>query len=63
LQPKPFSVNTPLQVTPNPLKFGTLNTDTHGQHRGMTMASSDPNGYDSLERRMMPVDASLMQYR
>jgi hypothetical protein len=71
LQPKLFSVNAPLQVTPNPVKFGTLNAGTqfgmqstshpHAQHRGVAMTSS--NGYDPLERRMMPVDASLMQYR
>ncbi|KIM25231.1 hypothetical protein M408DRAFT_222188 [Serendipita vermifera MAFF 305830] len=64
LQPKAFSVSTPMQVTPNPVQFGSLSTgQSFAPHYGLGTSNAGSNFDRRGPATTMPIDASLMQYR
>jgi hypothetical protein len=74
LQAKPFAVNTPLQVTPNPVQFGNLNSfgGTFNTSQAMQMNANGNRqqfyaaSNEALSSRgpgFAHLDAALLQYR
>jgi hypothetical protein len=55
LEAKPFAVNAPLQVTPNPIQVGTLNRD---QSLPFYASQVPTQGNNHAQ-----IDAALLQYR